>query len=122
MTAPAQTRPVNRQLRCIDRDYEAASGDLLPGDVEPIYISRRATGEDVIVLHGHVEARVLVCRVHQSAPEFTLDDIVGLFVRTYLGTLTGGSLRGDFDRVEVRGGPLGATAVFEFPSDEVLFG
>lgn len=108
--------------RCMDRDYEAASGDLLDDGAEPIFITRRSAGEDVVVLHARLESRVLFCDIVAFEAGLSFDDIVAMFVRTYLGTLTCGSLRADVERVEIRGGPQGSTAMFSFPSDEVLFG
>lgn len=127
MTRPARDRTILRgmtesRLRCIDRDHEAASGDLLDDGAEPVFVSQRATGEDVLVLHARMEGRRLVCDVRHVAEGLELDDVVALFVRTYLGTLTGGSLRKDVDEVVLRGGPGGRDAVFPFPSDAVLFG
>lgn len=109
-------------LRCIDRDWEAASGDGLDNGAEPVFISRRETGRDVITIHLRHEGRILTGTIVAIEEELSLDDIVALFARTYLGTLTMDFYRGQVDEVvliDSRGGP---GARFAYPSTEVLFG
>jgi hypothetical protein len=89
-------------LRCIDRDYEAASGDVLDDGSEPVFISQRATGQDVLMIRLRIEERVMTGSITEAAEGLELDDMVALFVRTYLGTLTGDLYRGRIDEVALQ--------------------
>jgi hypothetical protein len=109
-------------IRCIDRDYEAASGDVLDGDIEPVFVMRRATGSDVLKLHLVQRDRLLSCELLEAEHGFGLDDVVALFVRTYLGTLTDDYYRGRVDEVEIVPAAGGPSARFPYPSRDTLFG
>jgi hypothetical protein len=69
-------------------DFEAASGDMR-GDVEPVFISRRATGGDVVRFAVVKDGRTLRCGYDVLDEMLSEHDARWLFIASYLKTLTG---------------------------------
>jgi hypothetical protein len=99
---------------CIEAEFEAASGDVDDAGEEPVYIARRATGQDVIIVRLRSVGRELRGTYTILDPSLNRDDVVVLFAQTYLGTLTNHCWRATIDDVVLEPAD-GATLGARFP-------
>jgi hypothetical protein len=83
--------------RSVNAIFEAASGDVID-DVEPVFISKRATGEDVVRFDVTVDDRTLTAEAH-PIHDVDIEELMILFCETYLRTLTDDYYADKIDRV-----------------------
>jgi len=79
-------------------DFEAASGDM-DGEVEPTFLARRSTGEDVVRAWLTQRDRLLQCEYEIVDQTLTDADVRWLFAVCYLKVLTNDYLAGDVDTI-----------------------
>jgi hypothetical protein len=98
------------------RDFEASSSDLDANGDEPIFVTRRSTGADAIEGSLRLEHRELRVSIHVLDPSLSQDDVVALFVLTYLRTLTADHYRDLADRVAIIWADGSRTVSFNYPN------
>ena len=97
--------------------FEAAAGDRA-GDVEPVFISLRDTGADIVLVNVRVADRAMTATYDVLDPKLDHDDVTVLFCETYLRRLMGDALRADVDTITLRARDCEPQAAFAYPSWE----
>jgi hypothetical protein len=98
----------------IVKTFEAASGDMR-GEVEPIFISLRAGGADVLTGDKTIDGTAM--HITYTIVDSSLDDhdLVRIFAVAYLDEFTCHYDRGDVATITMRNAASGAERSFSYP-------
>jgi hypothetical protein len=95
----------------INKTFEAASGDMR-GDVEPVFISRRADGQDVITGEKTMDGAVMTVAYQIVDGTLDDDDVAHIFAIAYLEVLTDGYYDEKVTTIAMRNSATEATRTF----------
>lgn len=101
----------------IDRTVEAASGDMV-GEVEPVFLTRRADARDLVKMNKTMVGEVMRVTYRILEPSIDDADVARLFLVAYLDVFAGNYYRSKASKLVLENEESGQRRESPYPDPE----